>query len=159
MDIIGSPWLVLPHNCLPSLIPIKAGMTELLMLAQIKNNPDESCHRPGWLQPTLCRTAKGRFTSHWFMCFLFFQLVHHPKEGDKKLMMLDILFVPKLVLQLQLQLALWAEKSWDFVPKLLQKVQFPSLLNGGNKLNHELSWEEKLNISLLLTWNRTKGCI
>lgn len=49
-DLKGSLWLVLPHNCLPSLIPIKADMTELLTLAQIKkNNPGRSCRRPGWL--------------------------------------------------------------------------------------------------------------
>lgn len=46
------------------------------------------------------------------------------------------LFMPKLVLQLHPQLALWAEKSWDFVPKLVQKIQFPSLQSGGSKPGH-----------------------
>lgn len=68
------------------------------------------------------------------MCSLFLQLVHHPKEGDKKLMMLDDLFVPKPELQLHLQLVLQAETSWDFVPKLVQKVQYPPFLHGGQKL-------------------------
>lgn len=85
------------------------------------------------------------------MCFLFLQLVHHPKEGDKKLMMLDVLFVPNLVLQLHPQLAHRAEKKLGFCAYTGAEGTISTHPKWRSKLNHELSWEEKLNISLSLT--------